>query len=1027
MYGINSYVPLWCKSNFSFLKGASHPEELVEEAHRLGLSAIAITDIDGVYGIVRAHRRAVALGIHLIIGAQVTLTDGSPIILLATNHEGYQNLCRIISKGRLSHPKGQSMVSLRTVCLYAEGLFALRPFCSTEKKEVSVITQLKTHFRDQLGLLLTRHKNAADPKQNHWMTTQSQQHTIPLVAATEILYHSRPRRSIQDVLTCVQHGVALTEARRKLRANAEHHLLSTTAFATLFADVPEAVDQTNRIAEQCQFSLSQIQYRYPSEVNQAGISSFERLRILTFEGARKRYDNRIPQNTVAQLNEELALINELDYPGYFLTMYEIVEFCKQHNILCQGRGSAANSAVCFCLGITAIDPVKMNLLFERFISRERNEPPDIDLDIEHNRREEVIQHVYTRYGRSHAAMVAVIVRYRPRSAVRDVGKTLGIDDISLGRLSKLLSRYGTLDPEAMEIAGFPLTAPLYQRLYQLTNELIDFPRHLSIHPGGFILGSDPIHTLVPVENATMPGRTVIQWDKDDVETLGLFKVDLLGLGALHHLHNCFDLLKETQQLHLDLASIPLDDSTFEMIQKGDTIGVFQIESRAQMSMLPRLRPKTFYDLVIQISIVRPGPITGGMVHPYLARRNGEEPISYPHPSLAPVLKKTLGIPLFQEQVMKIAILAADYTPGEADQLRRDMAAWKKSGRIDRHRERLISRMEKKGIAKEFAERVFEQIRGFGEYGFPESHAASFALISYASAYLRNHYPAEFTCALLNALPMGFYMPSTLVEDAKRKGVTVHKVNVKKSSWYCTVPLKNTILMGMRHIKAVGKEHYQKIFTARKTAPFTDMDDFTNRTALPSHVQKQLALSGALDSLNPNRRNALWNGLAAHSSPATSSANMNIPDSYRHIAFSELNLFDTITLDYALTGHSTEGHPLQLFRDILKTKNIPTASEINRYKNQLIHYVGMVICRQRPSTAAGVVFMTLEDETGFVNLICFRDVFEKYKLVAKTVPILGVTGQVQYQNGVTHVIAKELWRPNLPAPGKTAVTQSRDFR
>lgn len=1024
MYGKKSYVPLWCKSNFSFLEGASHPDELVDEAHRLGLSAIAITDIDGVYGLVRAHVRAMALGIQLIVGSQISLSSGSKIVLLVKDQTGYQNLCKIISKGRLDNPKGQSLVSLRTVCRNASGLIVLRPFSSTETTEDVITVALKKEFANNLFLLLTRHKNADDPKQNTWIQNHAQKHDLPIVASTEVLYHSKVRRPLQDVLTCIRHSVSLSSAHKKLHANSEHQLQAPASFVSLFADVPHAVEQTARIAAECQFSLSQIQYRYPSEVNNMGISSFERLRILTFEGARQRYNNEIPQNTITKLNEELALINELDYPGYFLTMYEIVEFCKQHNILCQGRGSAANSAVCFCLGITAIDPVKMNLLFERFISRERNEPPDIDLDIEHNRREEVIQHVYQRYGRSHAAMVAIFVRYRPRSAVRDVGKALGIDEISLGRLSKLLSRYGSLDTETMSTAGFSLESPLYQLLYQITNELVDFPRHLSIHPGGFILGSEPIHRLVPVENATMPGRTVIQWDKDDVETLGLFKVDLLGLGALHHLHNCFDLLKQTQNIHLNLANIPDDDDTYKMIQTGDTIGVFQIESRAQMSMLPRLRPKMFYDLVIQISIVRPGPITGGMVHPYLARRNKEEPVDYPHRLLEPVLKKTLGIPLFQEQVMKIAIIAADYTPGEADQLRRDMAAWKKSGRIERHKKKLISRMTQKGITEEFAVRVFEQIRGFGEYGFPESHAASFALISYAAAYLRRHYPAEFTCALLNALPMGFYMPSTLIEDAKRHGVTIRKVNVKKSHWFCTVPLYNTIQMGIRHIKGVGQHHYRQIFATRKMKPFASLEDFIQRCDLSSSVQKQLAQSGALDCFGQSRRNALWHGLAAASVHSQGTAKIPLPDAHRNISFATLNNFDTIAWDYAITGHSTQGHPLGLFRKKLNQQKIPTATELNRYRNQKVYYVGMVICRQRPSTAAGVVFMTLEDETGFVNLVCFNDIFEKYKLIAKTVPILGVTGKVQYQDGVTHLIVQELWNPDLK---KSAITQSRDFK
>jgi error-prone DNA polymerase len=554
---------------------------------------------------------------------------------------------------------------------------------------------------------------------------------------------------------------------------------------------------TGAIASRCRFSLGALRYRYPSETGEDGVSSSQRLRQLTFEGAAARYGGVIPDRIARQLETELALIDELNYPGYFLTMYEVVQFCRQQNILCQGRGSAANSAVCYCLGITAVDPMQMDLLFERFISRERAEPPDIDLDIEHRRREEVIAFIYERYGRSHAAMVAVVVRYRPRSAVRDAGRALGVGEAELARLSKLLSRWGAVEASAFVSAGLSLDVPLHGHLLRMASLLVDVPRHLSIHPGGFLLGSEPVHHLVPVENGAMPGRTVIQWDKDDVEAMGLFKVDLLALGALTHLHLCFDLLKETRGLAVDLASIPADDvDTWELISRGDTVGVFQIESRAQMAMLPRLRPRHFYDLVIEVSIVRPGPITGGMVHPYLRRRRGEEAVTFPHRCLEPILKKTLGVPLFQEQVMRVAMAAADYTPGEADQLRRDMAAWKKSGRIERHRETLISRMVKKGISAEFAQRVFEQIRGFGEYGFPESHAASFALISYASAWLRTHFPAEFTCALLNALPMGFYMPSTIVEDARRRGIRVFPVDVARSDWFCTVPQENGIRMGL---------------------------------------------------------------------------------------------------------------------------------------------------------------------------------------------------------------------------------------
>ncbi|WP_337289074.1 error-prone DNA polymerase, partial [Candidatus Methylomirabilis sp.] len=639
---------------------------------------------------------------------------------------------------------------------------------TSEADPDEVAGQLRDAFGDRLYAFLARHRQADEVRTEARLRARAARYGLSLVAATEVLYHTQARRPLQDVLTAIRHGVTVSSAGRRLKPNAEHDLKPPSDFAALFVDDPAAVARTEEVAVRCAFSLTELRYRYPSERLQDGTTSAQRLRQLTFEGAKHRYGGEVPPDVLRQLEMELHLIDALDYPGYFLTMWEIVEFCRQRGILCQGRGSAASSAVCYCLSITAIDPVRMGLLFERFISKERAEPPDIDLDIQHNRREEVIQHVYDTYGRSHAAMVANVIRYRPRSAVRDVGKALGLPETSLDRLARLLSHHGDIEPEALRQAGLDPETPLHRHLLRLTNEILETPRHLSIHPGGFLLGHDPIWTIVPIENATMPDRTVIQWDKDDLEALGLFKVDLLGLGALSHLNLTFRLLKQHRGLELDMATIPPNDpTTFEMIQRADTVGVFQIESRAQMAMLPRLRPRAFYDLVIEVSIVRPGPITGGMVHPYLRRRRGEESVLYPHPSLQPVLEKTLGVPLFQEQVMRLAMIAADYTPGEADQLRRDMAAWRGPGRIERHRERLISRMRAKGIAAEFAERVFSQIRGFGEYGFPESHAASFALIAYATAWLKRHYPAEFTCALLNAQPMGFYAPATIVEDAKR--------------------------------------------------------------------------------------------------------------------------------------------------------------------------------------------------------------------------------------------------------------------
>jgi error-prone DNA polymerase len=806
----------------------------------------------------------------------------------------------------------------------------------------------------------------------------------------------------------------------------------------LWEDDPGAVARTLELAARARFSLAELRYRYPTERLPDGSTSSEHLRTLTWAGARRRYRGEVPESVARQLDAELSLIDELDYPGYFLTMHEIVEYCARHEILCQGRGSAANSAVCYCLGITAIDPVRMGLLFERFLSRERAEPPDIDLDIEHERREEVIQHVYSKYGRDHSAMVCNFIRYRPRSAVRDVGKVLGIPATALDRAAKLLSSWGEVESDAIERAGLAGSGDAHVHLARLASEIVEFPRHLSIHPGGFLLGHEPVHDLVPIENATMPGRTVIQWDKDDLEDLGLFKVDLLGLGALHQLHRCFDLIRDHRGVELTMATIPADDpETYAMIQTADTIGVFQIESRAQMSMLPRLRPAHFYDLVIEVSIVRPGPISGGMVHPYLRRRHGLEPVVFPHPCLEPVLAKTLGIPLFQEQVMRLAIVAADYTPGEADQLRRDMAAWRRSGRIEHHRDRLVNRMEAKGITREFAERVFEQIRGFGEYGFPESHAASFALIAYATSWLRRHYLAEFTCALLNAQPMGFYSPSTIIGDAQRHGLKMRPIDVMASVWDCTLEPEISedpeqqqepqerqhsnppqgdaghgfaVRMGLRWIKGLTLAEGQRIAAARAVRAFATTADFTRRTHLTDRSYAALAEAGALGGLSESRRDALWQvaGWARRQEDS-----LDLGGEIDRLAFPALDPLATILWDHRTSEHSVRGHPLQPLRPILRARRWPEARAVSAMRDgQRIDYVGLVICRQRPATAAGVTFMTLEDETGFVNLVIWAQVFAAYTVIIRTTSLVGVSGRLQSQEGIVHLIAERLWIPDL---------------
>ncbi|MFB6264227.1 MAG: error-prone DNA polymerase, partial [Bradymonadaceae bacterium] len=913
------YAPLVCKSNFSFLEGASHPGELVETCAEHGIDSMALVDRDGVYGVVQAHRRAEELDVDLIVGSQVTVDDGTSIVLLAASREGYANLCRLLTTGQRRTEKGESAVTWEEVAGAAGGLVALwggaDSRLAADRDIDGVADMLKQAYGDRLYAAITRHRRPGDVEREARVRERARQWELPMVAAHEVLYHEPARQRLQDVTTCIRHGTTLHEAGTKLRPNAEHALKSPEAFGELFDDAPRAVRRSLEVAERCEFSLDELGYQYPDPGREADVSSARRLRQLTLAGARERYGGEIPDDVREQLDREFELIAELGYSGYFLTMRDIVEYCEANDILCQGRGSAANSAVCYCLGITAIDPVRMDLLFERFVSRERNEPPDIDLDIEHDRREEVLQWVYEDYGRDRAAMVANVIRYRPKSAIRDVGKALGISETALDRVANLISHREVPGDELLRRAGMEPEARAHQLLLYLADSLLEFPRHQSIHPGGFVLGSEPVWRLVPIENGAMENRTVIQWDKYDLEEMEIFKVDLLGLGALSQLHEGFELIDEHYGERLSMDAIPAEDEeTFDMICEGDTVGVFQIESRAQMAMLPRLEPRNYYDLVVEVSIVRPGPITGEMVHPYLRRRCGEEGVDYPHPSLEPVLEKTLGIPLFQEQVMKLAVVAADYSPGEADQLRRDMGSWRGDGQLDRHRERMIERMLANGIEREYAERIFEQIRGFGSYGFPESHAASFALIAYATAYLKCHYPAVFTCALLNAQPMGFYPPSTVVENAKHDGVEVRSVDVQYSSWDCTLELvecpeedQRALRMGARFVKGLSEEDWARLERAREREPFENLRDCLGRSRLGEGAAARLAEAGAFESFELGRREALWLSKGLVRTPDLPMELREHVDEQRP-AFESLDQFDVVRWDYRTTGHSGVGHP-----------------------------------------------------------------------------------------------------------------------
>lgn len=1046
----------------------------------MGITSLGLCDRNGVQGVVRAWLKARELGLKLRIGSQITVAHraatnqmgidadlfahdprlttarvtelASTVVVLCESRAGYANLCRLITTGRRRAPKGSCLISWEELCAHAEGLVVLwggeEGLISTAlEAPEQVASDLRDAFADRLYAMLTRHRDADARRQEMQLRERAETWGLPIVAATEVLYASPAQRPLQDVLTCIRHGVTIHNAGRLLCGNAEHDLKSPHTFHQLFSDMPDAVRRTLDIAERCTFDMGELRYRYPTEHLPDGSTSADHLRNLTYTGARHRYNGVIPFDVRQQLDRELNLIDELDYPGYFLTMHEIVAWCREQGILCQGRGSAANSAVCYCLGVTAVDPVRMGLLFERFISRERAEPPDIDLDIAHERREEVIQHVYKRYGRSHAAMVANVIRYRGRSAVREVGKVLGVPQTSLDRLSKMVDHYSGPTAEAFVRAGMDPDQPVHQHLLRLSNEILDTPRHLSIHPGGFLLGHEPVHDLVPIENGAMADRTIIQWDKDDVEALGLFKVDLLGLGALSHLDRCFKLLRRHRGVNLTMATLPPNDpQTFQMCCEGDTVGVFQIESRAQMAMLPRLQPRTYYDLVIEISIVRPGPISGGMVHPYLRRRTGEEEVVYPHEILRPVLEKTLGVPLFQEQVMKLAMVAADYTPGESDQLRRDMAAWRKVGRIEQHRERLVRRMVAKGIAEEFAVRVFEQIRGFGEYGFPESHAASFALISYATAWLRCHYPAAFTCALLNSQPMGFYSPATLIDDARRHGVVMRPVCVVSSADDCTLESlgrlgggrkirvrpgfdrpEHAIRMGLRYVKGMNAADRERLLRARRQGRFVGLEDVVRRSGVSEAGLLALCEAGALSAFELERRTALWRvrGLLRDRQILLPLRFVEHADAEPN--FSELDAFDTVAWDYRSSQHSTRGHPLATMRAKLCAMGLPTAAEFaNMRDGARVRYAGVVITRQRPGTAKGVTFMTMEDETGFVSLVVWQAVWDEYRVLARTAGFLGVSGKVQARDGVVHLVAESLWLPEVERELEKG-GGSRDFR
>jgi error-prone DNA polymerase len=1056
-----AYAELHCLSNFSFQRGASHAEELVTRAHALGYAALAITDECSMAGVVRAHVAAKERGLKLLIGTELRIEVGEEdaddyfiLVLLARSRAGYGQLCELITQAR-AQPDRKSARRYRlhlddwprlafdgreVLALLIPRRDGLRPEAPAFMPTLGAqVTWLQQQFPQRCWLAVELLHRLDDAQWLDHLQQIGQATGVPLVAAGNVHMHVRSRKPLQDVMTAIYLGRPVAECGFALQPNAEAHLRPRLRLASLYSS--ELLAETVRIADLCNFSLDELRYEYPQEVVPAGDTPASYLRRSTWEGAGRRFPQGVPAEVQQQIEYELALISELGYEKYFLTVYDIVRFARSQHILCQGRGSAANSAVCYCLGITEVDPSRTSLLFERFISKERNEPPDIDVDFEHQRREEVIQYLYAKYGRERAALTAAVHTYHARGAIRDVGKALGMDSEiidALARAHQWWDGYEVHTERLLELGLDPQSRQI-RLLLELTRPLLRFPRHLSQHSGGFVLTGDRLSSTVPVVPAAMEGRTTIEWDKDDIDALGLLKVDVLALGMLSAIRRTLDFVGQWRGQVFQLQDIPPEDpETYEMMCHADTIGVFQIESRAQMSMLPRLQPRCFYDLVIEVAIVRPGPIQGGMVHPFLAQRERQrngEPLVLASEALRPALARTLGIPIFQEQVMQIAIIAAGFSPGEADQLRRAMAAWKRKGGVDKFQKRLVDGMTARGYEREFAEAIFRQIEGFGEYGFPESHAASFALLVYASAWLKRHEPVCFLAGLLNSLPMGFYGPSQLVQDAQRHGVQVRPPDVLHSDWDCTLEqaseveegeqaaVQPAIRLGLRLLAGMGEASAQRIMAARAAQPYTSAEDLALRAGLDAAELKALASADALLSLSGHRRQQVWDASALHAAPALL---RDAPVDEERLALEAAPEGEEIVFDYAATGLTLRRHPLALLRKHLQQQRLQTAQELHSLPDsRLARACGLVLARQQPGTAKGVVFVTLEDETGTVQVIVWKALRERQRRELLHSSLLAVYGRWQRQGEVCHLIAQHLV-DMTPLLGRL-VTGSRDFK
>jgi len=1014
------YTELQVTSNFSFLRGASHPEELVEEAAKMGYTKIAITDHNTLAGIVRAHAAAKKLGIEIIPACRLNLADGPSLLAYPTNQEAYARLSALLSLGNLRTEKGSCLIYRKDVYAHAAGILFIAIPADTlsanfdfESNFPNDLAEYKKNLHNQLYLSISRNYQGEDQKRMFRLTQLSQNLNIPLVATNDVYYHTPSRRELQDVLTCVREKCTIQTAGFHLFQNAERHLKAPEEMLRLYRKYPQALQNAVYIANACQFSLSSLKYVYPEEITSGEKSPLAELTDLAWKGAHEIFGDDLPEKIVSNINHELKFVEEMEYAAYFLTVYDIVRFAREQKILCQGRGSAANSTICYCLGITSVDPTKFDLLFERFISSARNEPPDIDVDFEHERREEVIQYIYQKYGRDRAAIVATVTQQRQKGAIRDVGKVMGLSVDTINRLSASIWEFTDewFEGNRLTEQGLNPNDPLLRKVLSLTGQMMGFPRQLGQHTGGFVITQGKLTDLCPILNARMADRTNIEWNKDDIDTLGFLKIDILALGMLTCIRKGFDLAKQHYNLDLTMAKINENDDpkVYEMISHADTIGVFQIESRAQQSMLPRLKPKRFYDLVIEVAIVRPGPIQGDMVHPYLRRRNDEEKVSYPSKELEEILSKTLGVPLFQEQAMKIAIVAAGFTPTEADELRRSMATFKLKGMVTQFEKKLISGMVAKGYKEDFAKRIFKQLEGFGSYGFPESHAASFALLVYVSCWLKCYYPDVFAAALLNSMPMGFYQPAQIVIDARKHGVEVRPIDINHSFYDNTLEEKagsyHALRLGFRQIKGIRMDEMEILICHRRTL-YKNINELVDAGISLATIER-LADADAFRSLGFDRRQALWEVSALADRPIALFEGQDSESKIeKQTQLPLMTKAEHVIQDYSTTALSLKAHPVSFVREQLNLLRVCANKDLDAViDGQSIKVAGLVLVRQRPGTAGGVCFITIEDESGFSNLVVFESLFEKYRKEILHSRLLMVEGKLQREGEVVHIIVK----------------------